>query len=168
MEVGIPEPVDPYEPIAIGDAIYLANMANTDGIQIESVILSEDASYVTITSGAGGDPNFWILPHYPAITGVRYVALMYRTTAAGTSGEFFIGSQSITGGYDELRFDYIADGEWHVLILDISTVEAIDDTGLVNYLRYDFFLRDEYASIDIANIGFFGSYEAACAYYGIS
>ncbi|MBR5601193.1 MAG: hypothetical protein IKW24_01035, partial [Clostridia bacterium] len=89
-------------------------------------------------------------------------------SGTGGNGEFFIGSgANPMCGVDELKFEYIADGEWHVLILDISTVSSVNAEGLVNYIRYDFYLGAENTSIDIANIALFGSADAAYGYYGL-
>ena len=171
LEVVEPEPVDPNAPIAIGDANYLAGAAmGPNNSQVSSAVVSEDGAYVTITSGEGKDPNFYVLSSGSMIPGVKYVAIKYRTTFSGTggNGEFFIGSgANPMGGVDELKFEYIADGEWHVLILDISTVSSVNAEGLVNYIRYDFYLGAENTSIDIANIALFGSADAAYGYYGL-
>ena len=164
LEIVLPEPVDPLAPVAVGNANYLAQVAGS-GNQIASAVLSDDGTYVTITSGAGGDPNFFVLPGGSRIEGVKYVSLVYRTTIAA-GGEFFIGSASITGGADELKFDYVADGEWHVLLLDLSTHSTVVD-GLVNYLRYDFYMGGENQSIDVKEIVLFNSIESYNKYYGI-
>ena len=164
LEIVAPEPVDPNAPIAVGNAAYLKGVAET-GNQIGSAVLSDDGTYVTITSGVGGDPNFFVLPGGSGIEGVQYVSLVYRTTIAA-GGEFFIGSVGITGGADELKFDYIADGEWHVLLLDLSTHATVTD-GFVNYMRYDFYMGGENQSIDVKEIVLFKSLEDAELYYGL-
>ena len=170
LEIVEPEPVDPNAPIAVGDPAYLAGAAMGAGnSQIASAVVSEDGSYVTITTADGNplDPNFYVLPSGSMVAGVQYIGIKYRTNVAG-GGEFFIGSgANPTGGADELKFDYTADGEWHVLILDVTAHEAVVD-GLVNYIRYDIFMDSPAgSSIDVANIALFGSLEAANAYYGI-
>ena len=165
LEIVEPEPVDPLAPVAVGDANYLAQVAGS-GNQIASAVLSDDGTYVTITSGAGGDPNFFVLPGGSAMAGVQYATLVYRTNIAA-GGEFFIGSASITGGADELKFDYVADGEWHVLLLDLTAHSTVVD-GLVNYLRYDFYMGGEGQSIDVKEIVLFNSIESYNKYYGIA
>ena len=170
LEIVEPEPVDPNAPIAEGTPTYLAGVAMGAGnSQIASAVVSEDGSYVTITTADGNplDPNFYVLSSGSMVTGVQYIGIKYRTNVAG-GGEFFIGSGSNpTGGADELKFDYIADGEWHVLILDVTAHEAVVD-GLVNYIRYDIFMNAPAgSSIDVENIVLFNSLEAANNYYGI-
>ena len=173
VEIAVPEvivpPAEPKPPVAEGTADYLAGQANNTGIGnnfIESAVLSEDGSYVTITT-PGGDPFFWVLTGGAGIEGVGAIGLKYRTTVDGGEefdGEFFVGSGGITGGTDEVKFEYINDGEWHVLVLDIASY--LNAAGKVNYLRYDFFAGSA-GSIDIANIVLFDTVVSANAYYGI-
>ena len=166
LEIVEPEPADPNAPIAEGNAEYLAGAAGT-GANQTTATLSEDGKYVTLTSGEGEpkDPNFWVLPGGSAIGGVQVIGLKYRTTVAG-GGEFFVGSTNITGGADEVKFDYIADGEWHVIYVDLTAHAAVVD-GLVNYIRYDYFMDAAVGStIDVESIVLFSSLKAAYAYYG--
>ena len=167
LEIVEPEPVDPNAPIAEGNAEYLAGAAGTGASQTTAT-LSEDGKYVTLTSGEGDpiDPNFWVLPGGSAISGVQVIGLKYRTTVAN-GGEFFVGSTNITGGADEVKFDYIADGEWHVIFVDLTAHAAVVD-GLVNYIRYDYFMNAAVGStIDVESVVLFSSMKAAYAYYGI-
>ena len=163
-----PEPIEPNAPIAIAYPDYLASMAQ-EGNHIHSVEIKEGGDYVTITATDYGDPYFYVLPSGGNISGVAYITVKYRVQDPNSTwGQFFVGSgQWPTGGPDELRFDYFPDGEWHVAILDLSVMESVNEQGLVNYLRYDFYSGWEISSIDLAEIIFFGSIEAAHAYYGI-
>jgi len=169
VPVVVTPPAEPKPPVAPGPADYLAGQANNGGIgnsSIESAVLSEDGSYVTITT-PGGDPFFWVLTGGANIEGVGAITLKYRTTVDGGEefdGEFFVGSGGITGGADEVKFEYINDGEWHVLVLDIASY--LNAAGKVNYLRYDFFAGSA-GSIDIAEIILFDTVVSANAYYGI-
>jgi len=165
LEIVEPEPVDPNAPIFVATPEILAN-ATTTGNQSTAVI-SDDGKFVTITAGEGNpvDANFWVVSPGSMITGVKYVGLKYRTTV-NPGGEFFVGSANITGGADELKFEYVADGEWQVLILDITSFVNAD--GLVNYMRFDYFMAASVGcSIDIENIALFKSLEDAELYYGL-
>ena len=163
--------VDPNAPLFVLDAAYLADVA-VNGFapnQIASAVVSEDGSYVTITSGQGGDPYFY--PFSPGDTvvdkGAQYVVVKYRTTysGTGTNGEFFVGSGAgPTGGADEAKFEYVADGKWQTVIVDLSTVTTVNENFDLNYLRYDFYLGAQDTSIDIAYMAAFNSVEAALAY----
>ena len=135
---------------------------------IESVTLSEDSTYVTLVSDDGGDPYFYIYSPVDSIANkaARYIVIKYRTTSDITLGEIFAGSgQGPTGGADEGVFDYVNDGEWHLVIVDLDTVAAVDTDGyLLEYLRLDFFTEGQYQSIDVEYIAAFHSIEAAEAY----
>ena len=169
VPVVVTPPAEPKPPVAEGNAEYVAGQANNGGIgnsSIESAVLSEDGTYVTITT-PGGDPFFWVLTGGAGIEGVGAIGLKYRTTVDGGEefdGEFFVGSGGITGGADEVKFEYINDGEWHVIVLDIASY--LNAAGKVNYLRYDFFAGSA-GSIDIENIVLFDTVVSANAYYGI-
>ncbi|MBQ7379276.1 MAG: leucine-rich repeat protein [Clostridia bacterium] len=161
-----PEPEDPQAPVFEFSATYIAKAA-LEGFSpnhIASAILSGDASFVTLTSTDGGDPYFYLYSPSDGIRnkGARYIVIKYRTTVEGSSGEFFVGSGAgPKGGSDEVVFTYIADGEWHLAIADISTVSAVNESYVLNYLRYDPYLDGQYQSIDVAYIAAFHSVEAA-------
>ena len=99
--------------------------------------------------------------------GAQYVVVKYRTTydGEGKGGEFFVGSGAgPTGGADESRFEYVADGEWHLLFVDLSTVSTVNEAFELNYLRYDFYLGAKNTAIDVAYMAAFSSIEAAEAW----
>ena len=112
--------------------------------------------YVTLL-GTGEDAYVTaILPGTRDLTTTKLLAIKYRTTTAGIPGQVFVGSGSRWDGIgDNLTFNYIADGEWHLLLLDLSSVN--DLTGDATFLRYDFFTVAKGRSIDIAYIAFFDS-----------
>ena len=158
------------DPVFMVDARSLSyTCENFTSNQISSVALSEDDSYVTFTSGLGGDPYFFISrPNGFIDAGARYVVVKYRTTIEGASGEFFVGSNSgssPSGGIDEVKFTYVPDGEWHLAVADLSTVKTVNERFDISYLRYDFYLDGENQSIDVAYIAAFHSIEAAERYF---
>ena len=84
----------------------------------------------------GGDPSFWLVPGGSALSGVNYVAIKYRTTVDGGNefdGEIFVGSANITGGADEIKFEYINDGAWHVMIIDLTNHSTVVDSYVIEY-----------------------------------
>ena len=166
LEIVIPEPVDPNAPIFAADANALASAAK-GGNHIADAVVTD--GYVTITTTDGGDPNFSVISGGSALTG-RYLAIKYRTTYVGEGGEgeIFAGSVSITGNGDTTRFAYIADGEWHVAIIDLSTISAVNENLLINYVRYDFYTGAKNATIDLESVALFNSEEAANLYYGLA
>ncbi len=121
--------------------------------------------YVTLL-GTGEDAYVTaILPGTRDLTTTKLLAIKYRTTAAGIPGQVFVGSGDRWDGIgDNLTFHYIADGEWHLLLLDLSSVN--DLTSDATFLRYDFFTAARGRSIDIAYIAFFDSMTSAEVYDG--
>ena len=132
--------------------------------------------YLTFTV-TGGDPYVAAIALESSATVTNRMYILYRTTVADASPEFFVGS---TGGWDghgdyKAGETYVSDGEWHVMVLDLSTVERFDGTT-ARYLRFDLFSKDEVApagsTIDVKMVAFFNSDADAEAYvsanYGLS
>ncbi len=121
---------DPNAPAAFFDADALNNL--TGATQIDSIVLSEDGKYITITPSAS-DPHYYPLGNPANITGSRYVAIKYRTAnAEGTSLQIYIGTGTLDNDNDMLKQPIIGDGEWHVAIFDAMLVngQAGDLTGV--------------------------------------
>ena len=64
---------------------------------------------------------------------------------------------------DCVWYEMINDGKWHVLILDLTKVPAVQD-GVINYLRWDMFAGGQYNVIDMGYIAAFLSEQAAMEY----
>ncbi len=114
-------------------------------------------------SGTGGDGyiNLISAGMTPDLNS-RFIAMKYRTTS-GPNGEFFVGSGGgPAGAVDEQFFDYTPDGQWNLVVVNVTGVSAL--TGNVNYLRLDYFQDCTDRSIDIKYIAFFDSAEKAYAY----
>ncbi len=120
-------------------------------------------NYVTLV-GNGEDAYVTAIPIGTSdATTTKLVALKYRTNVADIGGQFFIGSgNSWTGQGDSIDFSYVADGQWHLLLVDLSGVTAL--TGAANYMRYDFFADGTNHAIDVQYIAFFDSADQAYAY----
>ncbi len=111
----------------------------------------EDAYVTAIDMGTTDGPT------------AKLLAIKYRTSVTDQQGQIFIGSSAgWTGQGDNPTFDYIGDGQWHLLMFDLSTVEALTDAA--TYLRYDFFKVGTGRSIDVQYIAFFETAEQAAAY----
>ena len=178
-----PETVDPMVPANVFEAADLATLTGQNGLA--SVEIVDGVLHVVPNSP---DP-YW----YPFsnIEGARYVVIRYRTDATGADLQFYIGSTG-SGPSDDstmLRQPAVADGEWHLAIIDTqSLIEAgkydgatvayfrfdpleagymLDENGEpykpdgLNYARYEL---PEGCSIDIDYLGFFHCVEAAEAY----
>ncbi len=105
---------------------------------IASATLEADqgGDYVRITTN-GGDPYVAVIPMQSTKVKVsKYLAMRYRTNYQN-KGQFFIGSGTRwTGGTDEVFFTNNADGEWHDVIVDVSSKLTNNEVG---YLRLDMF-----------------------------
>ena len=137
----------------------------------------ENNAYVTFTV-TGGDPWVAAIEIDSAATVTNRMYIIYRTTAAtGAAPEFFVGSEGGWTGQGDYKAGetYIADGEWHVMVVDLNGVEKFNGTT-ANYLRFDFFSSDELAPagtiIDVKMVAFFNNDAEADAYisanYGLS
>ena len=161
VKIVMDKAADPYAPVFHFDAAAIADLAG-NGNHLQSITLSADGSYTTLSTVDAADPYFLLKP-YDASTyaGVRYIVIAYRTDVEGASGEVFVGSQAgPTGGGDEYNFDYVADGTWHTLIIDTAKIDAVNSAYDVSYLRYDIFnLPDVISSIDLAYVAGFDSME---------
>ncbi len=84
-------------------------------------------------------------------------------------GQVFTGSGEIwEGDQNKLNFPYEGDGEWHLLMVDLTANETL--TGNAGFLRYDFFqygadpdTKEEH-TIDVQYLAFFEDAEAAAAF----
>ena len=154
---------DPNAPVfSFGAADLAPSLLNAN--DVESAVLSQDSTYITIFTGLTGDPYYQL----PMIEGrglvANYVAIKYRTTAEITLGRALIGSGNYPTGMDDcVWYEMINDGKWHVLILDLTKVPAVQD-GVINYLRWDMFAGGQYNVIDMGYIAAFLSEQAAMEY----
>ena len=166
IKIVMDKAADPYAPVFHFDAAAIADLAG-NGNHLQSITLSADGSYTTLSTIDAADPYFLLKP-YDASTyaGVRYIVIAYRTDVEGASGEVFVGSQvGPTGVGDEYHFDYVVDGTWHTLIIDTAKIDAVNSAYDVSYLRYDIFnLPDVISSIDLAYVAGFDSMEDVFAF----
>ncbi len=156
--------VDPNAPVFFVPA---ADMASSipGSPDIVDAVLSNDRSYVTVTTGQVGDP-YYQMPMINKNKGyvAKYVVIKYRTLSDTIRGESFIGSGAGPCGQgDHIPYEMINDGRWHLAILDLSQAPAIVD-GAINYLRLDFFAGGQDNVIDLAYVAAFNSEQAAIDY----
>ncbi len=139
-----------------------------------SMTLSEDGSYATVNAIANqSDQNFYLYaPSADLInadtepeTG-RYIAIKYRTTGAADL-EMWAGAnngRTAAKGDENFRINpgnmYVNNGEWQVMILDLSAVQAggnyaANDDGkyYAHYVRWDIETNNKPAqTVDIAYV----------------
>jgi hypothetical protein len=159
--------VDPDAPTFMIDASTIATTAN-GAPDVANVAPSEDGSYVTLTNGTVGDPY---VTFRQINANARYVAIKYRTTASGSAFNLFAAStgNDATGQGDQLDAqNYVADGQWHVAVVDTDPAAAVNEECALSFVRYDFYTDGQNRSIDVAYIAGFNSSEAAQAYFAKS
>lgn len=130
--------------------------------QIKSAAINDH--YITLTC-SGADPYVAAInPGTRDAVTTKLLAIKYRTMD-DSQGELFIGSGSgWTGINDHLTYTYIPDGEWHLLLVDLSSLASLGDRN-ARYLRFDFFGHGAAdRSIDVQYLAFFETAEQAEMY----
>ena len=165
-EFALQKAADPNAPVFnFWPADMMSSLVDQVGrYDIDTVQLGGNGEYITITTGTVGDP--WV--QLPMVNGqgyvASYIAIKYRTSSPITQGGVFVGSGAgPTGQGDEILYQMINDGKWHVLILDLSESPAVQN-NVVNYLRWDMFTGGQNNVIDISYIAAFHSEQAALDY----
>ena len=131
---------------------------------INGATLSADGTYVTIDTIGQGDPYYQLPMLNQKGIVAKYAAIKYRSNATVVNSEMFVGSGAGPNGQgDNIKFDLVCDGNWNLAVIDLSEATAVVD-GVVNYLRWDPFAIVSDATIDMAYIGLFTSYEDIFAY----
>lgn len=158
--------VDPNAPVfCYWPADLMPSLVGQVGTgDIDQVAVGGNGEYLTITTGTVGDPWYQL----PMVNGsglvASHIAIKYRTESPVTKGNIFTGSGvGPTGQGDAVSYEMINDGEWHLLILDLSQANAIRD-GVINYLRWDMFAGGQNNAIDLSYIAAFNSEQAALDY----
>lgn len=163
---------DPDEPVAIFTPEDIKNIVDENpkvgngiaGVKTDSVAITDN--YITLVA-SGDDPHMDLyMDGNNPMDGARYLAIKYRTTVASRKIEVFIATAAT---YDPANGNSqtpaINDGEWHLLIIDLDTLSAVENYK-IGAIRFDF-LQDTVAdgdSIDIQFFAFFNSEEAAKKY----
>jgi len=152
---------EPVEPVSLITYETLAKTAEGEkGTLWEQNTATKRDGYVTLTSG-GSDP--WIAPLLEGKTAdgetpatADYLAIKYRTDYS------VAGQLGITVKRNRIvDFFWVGDGEWNLLVLDLS--RAISANAVIALLRLDYAAM-EGAAVDIQYVAFFNSEEDARAY----
>ena len=149
----------------IMNAENLHSIVSSSGKGFGELELAEDNSYVRFFGDGSGNPmdsRVTVGIEAGKVTG-QYVALKYRVHAAEGDSRFSVNyftsttDSSPTGNGDNLAEDIIADGEWHVLIVDLgkyglSTFTPDNGVYRAKFIRLDVLnhITSENSYIDIA------------------
>lgn len=177
LSVSNPSPFNVYiDPESIASSCLSSKL-------FSAVTVSEDGAYVKLNALSAAKESFVTLYQRKGVyeslgsTG-QYVVFKYRMSeisASVNAVEIFTSTESMSpAGPDNTDYYFLEhDGEWHVVVLDISKllpkycVKGEGDEYLLNYLRFDFFhgqgLSEE-IHYDIAYIGICDSMEKVCEF----
>ncbi|MBQ1232680.1 MAG: leucine-rich repeat protein [Clostridia bacterium] len=172
-DIPLPQPPADEGMNLLFDASALHDFATASGMSVTNHVaaaeLRADGKYVSVL-GSGVDMYFAVIPTQSWVQANRYIVIKYRTAEQGTEddpvqGELFVGSgQGWTGNCDSVILDYITDGEWHLMVVDLAEVSSVASSYVLGYMRFDCFTDGTDRMIDVAYIASFGSVEAAEAY----
>lgn len=158
-------PVDPAEviPVYILDGEGL----NPTGDQMRTDTTAYDYEKGCIRYTAiGGDPNSGASQIPAGTTIAPFMVFKYRTEVE-CKGELFTGSSAGAIGGSNIPFPsaYIADGEWHYMVVDLRASGDYDaTTNVINHFRNDY-VQGNGEWVEIEYYAFFDSYDKA-DYYG--
>ena len=148
------------------------------GKMFSNIEMSSDGSYVTLSSNSKAQEAYftvWQGNGGRTVTG-QYLVLKYRLPSTNTRKHNYFEIFTSTVGEDKVCFGisraFINDGQWHTLVIDLSTWESsafkADESGEYKALNARLDLYNEYYadgnSIDIEFFGMSDSLEEIRAY----
>ncbi len=160
--VGAPAiPVNPAEvvPVYILDGEGLN--VGSDSMRTEDATYDYEKGCVRYTA-TEGDPNAGSQQIPSGTTIAPFMVLKYRTEVS-CHGELFVGTGAGATGGSNVQFpsDYIADGEWHCMIVDLRGSGDYDaTTNVINHFRNDY-VGGAGQWIEVEYYAFFDSYDKA-------
>ncbi|MBQ9749981.1 MAG: hypothetical protein IJV87_05305 [Clostridia bacterium] len=137
-----------------------------------STALNDDGT-VTFTKGTAlsTEAYFTIIPSSSVDTG-RYLVVKYRTTAANLKQTTIYASTTNSGavGGDNINsIPMYNDGEWHVMVVDLTQSATVSESESIKYARIDAaYYLDQNETIEYAYIGFCDSLADVEAGYDVS
>ena len=162
-EIKEPDPINWYlDPREIVDA---SKTKYTQGFS--GITLSDDGEYVRFTGDSAKAEGFFAAFIDDGIKSGKYAVIKYRipTTNPETlvNFEIFTGEvNSVPTSGDNFRIEVVHDGEWHILVIDLTKVTnkegepiASGDDFAAKYFRVDLFNKavSSESYIDVAFIG---------------
>lgn len=173
-------PDEPVERIGITYEYSAADIyakAQT-GARMGKLELLENDSYTRFYSSTQYREVYFTAFKKGNIPSGQYLIIRYRTEDPSAKLEFWTSTQNAGATPGDNKYlvqkdgAFIADGQWHTLILDLSgwnTVSTSNGIYDVNYIRFDLFdydapAADESAWIDIAYLTLCDDYDTAIAY----
>ncbi len=162
----------------------IADSARADNGHVGNTVLASDNSYVTLHYAR----QYARLESYITLfvgnrkpTG-QYLIFKYRAQKQAGSIEFYCSTEA-EGAKSGLNFNlnadknylFVADNEWHTVVIDLSKVIKNDQFTanaageyIAKFIRLDLFnfssAKDDDYSVDVAYVGFSSSYEDAISH----
>ncbi len=171
VTVFVAPPIEPSETVnkVIGPQDIKGQLTNKpqNHVGISGMEISTDGDYVRINSVAGkADSYTTVMTGNTAHTG-QYLFIKYRIPTNYSKLNYFeVFTSTVNAhfqGGDNFRFNVEQDGEWHVVIVDVTQklgstkfAPGTDGRYLAKYLRIDVFDTAPSAGmyVDIAKVGF--------------
>ena len=167
----VPAPRVPLTPDQVHPVLVIDGEAleAKGGNQMTSSAYSYKDGFVSLTA-KGEDPSYYLLQEKTAAA--RYALIRCRTSTPGVRGEIYAGStgREATNKGDRLTFDYIPDGQWHDVVVDLGALSAYDQkTNALTYLRFDFLAAGSSPvragqRVDVECVAFFKTEDEAFAF----
>ena len=138
------------------------------GNGIGKVTVSENGSYTTFNSKAGAGESYILLHHNTKGDKEigQYLAIKYRTSLSGERFEVYASTTSASPSGSGVIYigtadrGYINDGQWHLLIIDLSTLSCYTANADGGYypmhFRFDVFNITQETDENSVDIGYIG------------
>ncbi len=139
---------------------------------INSVTLSDDATYVTISPKVNAGESYVLFFDNNISNGAtpkelgQYMAIKYRTSLTGERFELFAGTEQFNPGSSSSIYigtadrGYVNDGQWHLLIIDLSTLAGYNASDDGKYypmhIRFDLINNSHTSTADTVDVAYFG------------
>ena len=135
---------------------------------VGSAALSDDSSYVTLKPSIGAGESGILFHHNTSGSKElgQYLVIKYRTALFGERFEIYASTGNInpseTGKITINTYDngYANDGEWHILIVDLSVnsnyIVSSDGKYYPMHIRFDFINTNHLDTEDSIDVGYFG------------
>ncbi len=136
---------------------YLFEGEGLKGVSMQEMVATEetdaDGTHYMVYRGTESDPRvyFATTPGDNRLSGIRYMRIKYRT-AKVTTAQIFIGNEreSNDGRAD---LDLIADGEWHILTVDLMTIDTYAEN--LSIFRFDPMKNRKSGTVDVVGVAFY-------------
>ena len=132
------------------------------GVTVLSIeVVEEDGVKFARFTTSGDDPYVYYNHIANEVGNSQFMKITYRTSSACKLGEYFCNS----GTFANRQYDYVNDGEWHTIIIDLT--QNSQHSNALQMFRLDPFTGNNATGcvLDVQSIEFFASQELAAGEY---